>query len=380
MSKGSVELVGVVKRYNDTPAVKDINLFIEGSSYCCLLGPSGCGKSTTLRMIAGHESVTEGDILLNNRNVTGLPPRRRGTALMFQNYALFPHLNSLDNVAFSLRIAGVATAERRARARDMLALVNMEDYADALPDQLSGGQQQRVALARALINQPEVILLDEPLSALDPFLRNRMRTELKRIQKQLGITFIHVTHSQEEAFALADQVVVMNNGSIEQVDTPPGLFGAPRTAFVAGFIGGHNILEGPVRDHEMLIGDQIRVPLPPGSEAGGQPSGVSLRCDHITVHRTPPVGSASLAMTITAVEYQGRYVQLQGDCGDGLVLAVYQSDRDYLAHPVQDGDTVHLSWHASDLNPLYNTPAPNGVPPIATPINDIPVLQGETHV
>lgn len=379
MSKGSVELVGVVKRYHDKPAVKDINLYIEGSSYCCLLGPSGCGKSTTLRMIAGHEAVTEGDILLNNRNVTGLLPRRRGTALMFQNYALFPHLNSLDNVAFSLRIAGVGTSERRARARDMLALVNMEDYAGALPDQLSGGQQQRVALARALINQPEVILLDEPLSALDPFLRTRMRTELKRIQKQLGITFIHVTHSQEEAFALADQVVVMNNGGIEQVDTPPGLFSAPRTAFVAGFIGGHNILAGPVRDQHILIGDRIRMPLPPGTDQNASPTGASLRCDHIAIHRTPPAGTGSLPMVIRVVEYQGRYVHLQGVCGDGLTLSVYQSDSDYLSHPAQDGDTVHLSWHPRDLNPLYDTPAPTGVPPIASPITQ-PVLQGEIHV
>lgn len=379
MSKGSVELVGVVKRYDDTPAVKDINLYIEGSSYCCLLGPSGCGKSTTLRMIAGHESVTEGDILLNNRNVTGLPPRKRGTALMFQNYALFPHLNSLDNVAFSLRIAGVGTSERRARARDMLALVNMENYAQALPDQLSGGQQQRVALARALINQPEVILLDEPLSALDPFLRTRMRTELKRIQKQLGITFIHVTHSQEEAFALADQVVVMNNGGIEQVDTPPDLFRAPRTAFVAGFIGGHNILEGDIRDGQIAIGENIRVPLPPGNDHGTSPSAASLRCDHIRIHRSPPLDTASLPMTIRVVEYQGRYVHLQGDCGNGLTLSVFQGDSEYLTHPVQDGDTIHLSWHTRDLNPLYDTPVPTGVPPIATPITEEPILQGETH-
>lgn len=379
MSNGSVELVGVVKRYGDSPAVKNINLYIEGSSYCCLLGPSGCGKSTTLRMIAGHESVTEGDILLSNRNVTDLPPRRRGTALMFQNYALFPHLNSLDNVAFSLRIAGVAPAERRARAREMLALVNMEDYSEALPDQLSGGQQQRVALARALINQPEVILLDEPLSALDPFLRNRMRTELKRIQKQLGITFIHVTHSQEEAFALADQVVVMSNGSIEQVDTPPALFSAPRTAFVAGFIGGHNIIEGTVHNREILVSDGIRLPLPPGTEAREQPAGVSLRCDHISIHASPPTNTTSLPMTITAVEYQGRYVQLQGDCGDGLSLAVFQSDQDYLAHPSREGDTVHVSWHPRDLNMLYRTPEPSGVSPFVKPINEKPIPQGETH-
>jgi putative spermidine/putrescine transport system ATP-binding protein len=356
MGAGSVELVGVVKRYDeDVAAVREINLSIPGGSYCCLLGPSGCGKSTTLRMIAGHEEVTEGDILLNNRNVTDLSPRKRGTAMMFQNYALFPHLNSLDNVAFSLRIAGVAGDERRSRAREMLALVNMESFADALPDQLSGGQQQRVALARALINQPEVILLDEPLSALDPFLRTRMRTELKKIQQQLGITFIHVTHSQDEAFALADQVVVMNEGIIEQVDPPATIFRSPRTAFVASFIGGHNIIEGTFMSQGLRVSNQLTLPTPSwSSEHGLAPVGVSLRCDRISVQHSPTAASLVTSMKILFVEYQGRYVHLQGRCADGLTLSVYQSDSDFLVHPVQEGDTVYLDWSPQDLNPLYS--------------------------
>jgi len=332
MKKGAVELVGVVKRYGDSTAVKEINLSIPGGAYCCLLGPSGCGKSTTLRMIAGHETVSEGDILLNNRNVTDLPPRKRGTALMFQNYALFPHLNSLDNVAFSLKIAGVGKSDRRARAHEMLQLVNMDGYAEAFPDQLSGGQQQRVALARALINQPDVILLDEPLSALDPFLRTRMRAELKRIQQQLGITFVHVTHSQEEAFALADSVVVMNNGLIEQIDSPQGIFRTPRTAFVASFIGGHNIIEGRL--------------------AGVDQAEVSLRCDHIRVSPQQFESARPQPLRVESVEYQGSYVLLRCQSDQGLQLSIHQPDSEYLQAPLHPGDPAWVGWNSTDLNPL----------------------------
>ena len=208
-------------------------------------------------MIAGHELASEGDIILGGANVTNLPPAKRGTAMMFQSYALFPHLTVLDNVAFSLKMAGVGKAERHAKAADMLKLVDMAQYSQRLPAQLSGGQQQRVALARALITDPQILLLDEPLSALDPFLRVRMRAELKRLQKELGITFIHVTHGQDEAMALADMIVIMNNGRIEQQGAPREIFSKPATEFVARFIGGHNILDrrtgqdrGAHRPHE----------------------------------------------------------------------------------------------------------------------------------
>jgi len=209
-----VQLVAVSKRFGVTTAVDRVSLRIPHARYCCLLGPSGCGKTTTLRMIAGHEAVTEGDILIGGMNVTGLPLIRRGTAMMFQSYALFPHLNCLDNVAFSLTMRGVGKAERHRTAREFLALVHLEQYAERLPSQLSGGQQQRVALARALITRPRVLLLDEPLSALDPFLRGKVREELKWLQRELGISFIHVTHCQDEAMALADLMVVMENGEI----------------------------------------------------------------------------------------------------------------------------------------------------------------------
>ena len=238
----ALELVQLTKQYGGVTAVDTINLEIPAGSYCCLLGPSGCGKTSTLRMVAGHESVTSGDILVGPKNVTDLPPADRNTAMMFQSYALFPHLSVIDNVAFALKMKGVAKAERHAEARKLLELVDMQPYAARLPAQLSGGQQQRVALARALITSPQILLLDEPLSALDPFLRLRMRTELKKLQRELGISFIQVTHGQDEAMALADIVVLMNGGRIEQHGTPREIFHHPRTEFAAKFIGGHNVI------------------------------------------------------------------------------------------------------------------------------------------
>jgi putative spermidine/putrescine transport system ATP-binding protein len=242
MTGSSLELAALTKLYGNTVAVDAIDLKVPADSYCCLLGPSGCGKTSTLRLVAGHETASSGDIIIGTKNVTEMPPADRGTAMMFQSYALFPHLNAADNVAFSLKMRGVPKAERRAKAMEMLALVDMTRYAERLPAQLSGGQQQRAALARALITKPQILLLDEPLSALDPFLRIKVRTELKRLQKELGISFVHVTHSQDEAMALADLIVVMNAGRIEQSGSPRDVFNAPRTAFVAQFMGGHNVI------------------------------------------------------------------------------------------------------------------------------------------
>ena len=238
----ALELVAVTKRYDTTLAVDNVNLKIPAGTYCCLLGPSGCGKTSTLRMIAGHEAVSAGDIILGAQNVTDHEPAKRGTAMMFQSYALFPHLSVLDNVAFALKMRGIDKPTRHKRAGELLELVAMSQYAGRLPAQLSGGQQQRVALARALITEPQILLLDEPLSALDPFLRVKMRGELKRLQRELGISFIQVTHGQEEAMALADHIVVMNHGRIEQQGTAREIFHHPRTEFVARFIGGHNVL------------------------------------------------------------------------------------------------------------------------------------------
>ncbi|MER8575516.1 ABC transporter ATP-binding protein, partial [Mesorhizobium sp. M1374] len=238
MSKAAeIDIVSVSKVYGTTTAVEGISLKIPAGTYCCLLGPSGCGKTSTLRMIAGHESISSGDVRLGNVVVTDLPPAKRGTAMMFQSYALFPHLDLIDNVAFSLKMKGVDKEKRRAKALDMLKLMQMEAYATRRPAQLSGGQQQRVALARALITDPEALLLDEPLSALDPFLKIRMRAELKKLQASLGITFVHVTHSQEEAMALADLIVVMNDGRIEQAAAPRARVEPPAPPLDAPVLG-----------------------------------------------------------------------------------------------------------------------------------------------
>ena len=238
----NLEFAALTKKYGETIAVDKINLKIPSGTYCCFLGPSGCGKTSTLRMIAGHEDISGGDILLGSKIINNFPPAKRGTAMMFQNYALFPHLSCLDNVGFALKMRGVKKIERINKSLEMLKLVQMDDFSDRFPDQLSGGQQQRVALARALITNPSILLLDEPLSALDPFLRIRMRSELKILQKKLGISFIHVTHSQDEAMALADMIVVMNKGKIEQVGDPYEVFNKPKNEFIANFVGGHNVI------------------------------------------------------------------------------------------------------------------------------------------
>jgi putative spermidine/putrescine transport system ATP-binding protein len=316
----SLVLTALVKRYGNTVAVDGIDLSIPSGSYCCLLGPSGCGKTSTLRMIAGHELASDGQILLGGKYITHSAAADRGTAMMFQSYALFPHLSVLDNVAFSWKMRGKPVAERHARAKELLQLVAMTPYLARLPSELSGGQQQRVALARALMTEPRVLLLDEPLSALDPFLRVQMRAELKRWQQELGFTFVHVTHSQEEAMALADQVVVMNHGRIEQTGSPREVFNAPRSEFVARFMGAHNVIA-----------------------SGSGP--IAVRSDRMQLQREAH-GSARAA-AIKAIEYQGTYVQLslapQGEPADTQWTATV-ADAAFDASPLQPGETVYVSW------------------------------------
>ena len=318
-----VELITLTKRYGQTVAVDGIDLKVRSGAYCCLLGPSGCGKTTTLRMIGGHETVSSGDVVIGPKAVGDATPAERGTAMMFQSYALFPHLNCRDNVAFSLRMRGVGKAERRAKALAMLDLVQMAHLAERLPAQLSGGQQQRVALARALVTGPKVLLLDEPLSALDPFLRVRMRTELKRIQAELGLTFIHVTHSQEEAMALSDLVVVMNGGRIEQAADPRTVFERPATAFVARFIGGHNVIR---------LADATEI---------------AVRADRMRLG--PEAGAEAVPAKVVSIEYQGTSVHV-GFEADGLgggapaALTAVIADGAYAGRPLALGQTVPLGW------------------------------------
>ena len=247
-----VRLENVTKRFQDVVAVDDLSLEVESGKFYALLGPSGCGKTTTLRMIGGFEDPTEGTIYLGERTVTGLPPHKRDVNTVFQSYALFPHLSIYENVAFGLRRKGVRGSDLKGRVEQMLRVVGLEGYGGRRPRQLSGGQQQRVALARALVNGPRVLLLDEPLGALDLKLRKEMQLELKRIQHEMQLTFVHVTHDQEEAMTMADSIVVMNRGRIEQAGEPAELYERPRTAFVANFLGVSNLLAGTVAGPEAV--------------------------------------------------------------------------------------------------------------------------------
>jgi spermidine/putrescine transport system ATP-binding protein len=264
-----VRIAHVTKRFDDVVAVDDLTLEIEAGTFTALLGPSGCGKTTTLRMIGGFEEPTDGTIFLGDVPVTRLPPHKRDVNTVFQSYALFPHLTIEENVAFGLRRKGVKGDELRSRVGDMLRVVGLEGYGARRPRQLSGGQQQRVALARALVNHPRVLLLDEPLGALDLKLRKEMQLELKRIQHEMQLTFVHVTHDQEEAMTMADVIVVMNGGRIEQLGTPADLYERPRTAFVAGFLGVSNLLTGTVTAPDAVdVGGGRTLRLAPGTLDG----------------------------------------------------------------------------------------------------------------
>ncbi len=353
MSKAAeIDIASVSKVYGATTAVHAISLKIPAGSYCCFLGPSGCGKTSTLRMIAGHESISSGDIRLGNVVVTDFPPARRGTAMMFQSYALFPHLDLVDNVAFSLKMKGIDRNERRAKALEMLRLMQMEAYASRRPAQLSGGQQQRVALARALITDPEALLLDEPLSALDPFLKIRMRAELKKLQKTLGITFVHVTHSQEEAMALADLIVIMNDGRIEQAASPRQVFEKPATAFVARFMGDHNVLSGRVTSSGEGI---LTLAAPEGQSFSvrgtgrevGEAIDIGIRTDRV---RLTAADDRTLGFSgiVSNIEYRGSSVKITVLGAGSDDFTVIASDSDYFAKPVSVGDAVSLSWALED--------------------------------
>ncbi|NVP57423.1 ABC transporter ATP-binding protein [Mycoplana rhizolycopersici] len=347
-----IDIASVSKVYGQSTAVQAISLKIPAGTYCCLLGPSGCGKTSTLRMIAGHESITSGDIRLGNVVVTDLPPARRGTAMMFQSYALFPHLDLVDNVAFSLKMKGVEKDERRQKALDMLRLMQLEAYATRRPAQLSGGQQQRVALARALITDPEALLLDEPLSALDPFLKIRMRAELKRLQTSLGITFVHVTHSQEEAMALADLIVVMNDGRIEQAAAPRTVFERPATAFVARFMGDHNVISGRavasgngVVTLEVANGGQFKA-IGDAADIGG-PVDIAVRTDRVRIGHPDQAGLGFNGI-VSNIEYRGSTVKLTFDGAGVEDFTAILDDATFFQQTIRVGDAVPLSWGGAD--------------------------------
>jgi putative spermidine/putrescine transport system ATP-binding protein len=356
--RGDIELAGVCKTFDGVTNVVDgVNLKIEDGAYCCFLGPSGCGKTTILRMIAGHEDPTAGEIVIGGQNVVGLPPVARRTAMMFQSYALFPHLSVRENIAFALRVRGMPKAERLRVADAMIEKVRLTQFADRLSSHLSGGQQQRVALARAAITEPRVLLLDEPLSALDEQLRVQMRQELRRMQRELGITFIHVTHTQLEAIALADLVVVMEQGRIKQAGSAREIYAHPRDRFVAEFLGGQNVLSGRVEkvNGESFVLAQpqqghIEVPLRARSPvSAGDHVNVAVRRDDVVLIRAGqalPPGHAALPGRVLAIEYQGYFVKVMLDAQQDEEFVAYVPEQAFFSDPLDVGDLVFATWAA----------------------------------
>lgn len=337
-----VRLQRLTKRFDDVVAVDDISLDIERGRFVALLGPSGCGKTTTLRMIGGFEEPTAGRILLGEREVGTLPPYKRDVNTVFQSYALFPHLTVFDNVAFGLRYRKVSRPEARRRAVEALELVGLHGMEMRKPRQLSGGQQQRVALARALVNHPRVLLLDEPLGALDLKLRKQMQLELKRIQHEVGITFIHVTHDQEEAMTMADQIVVMDSGHIEQAGTPSELYEQPATAFVASFLGVSNLLGGFVTGPDRVrLEDGTEVSVPSSALAGRTGKvAIGIRPEKIR----PGAGELNeLSGPVTETAYIGVSTQYIVQTPAGSVTVYVQNER-VGADAVAPGEQLTLSW------------------------------------
>ena len=302
MSKELIRLVNCRMDFDGETVLDSINIYFNNSEFLTLLGPSGCGKTTTLRIIGGFLQPTSGDVLFDGVRINDVPPHKRRVNTVFQKYALFPHLNVFENVAFGLRIAKLPQKEVEARVTEMLEIVSLKGFEKRKPDQLSGGQQQRVAIARALVNRPEVLLLDEPLGALDLRLRKDMQNELKRIQQQLGITFIYVTHDQEEALAMSDTVVVMDRGRIQQIGTPEGIYNEPKNAFVADFIGESNILDGVMRADYVVefFGRKFRC-LDKGF-AKDEPVDVVIRPEDVDI--VPP-DNGHLCGTVTSVTFKG---------------------------------------------------------------------------
>jgi spermidine/putrescine transport system ATP-binding protein len=355
----AIELVGIAKhfqsRHGRVAAVDGIDLVIGEGEFFSLLGPSGCGKTTTLRMIGGFEEPTDGQILLYGSDVVGVPPNRRDVNMVFQSYALFPHMSVFDNVAFGLERKSVAKAEVVRRANEMLELVQLEGKSDRRPRELSGGQQQRVALARALVNRPRALLLDEPLAALDLKLRQAMQLELKRIQREVGITFVFVTHDQNEALTMSDRLVVMNAGRIEQLGSPREVYEHPRTRFVAGFIGTSNLLNGTVRtidgttavletapEENLVVADASRA-----DASVGKMLDLTVRPEKIVLSiERPDPGRCALRGRVREVVYLGTSTQYAVTTSQGFDLLVFVQNASDAADIARRDQDVWLSWRA----------------------------------
>ncbi len=308
-----IHLENISKEYDGVTVLSDINLYIRKKEFVTLLGPSGCGKTTTLRIIGGFEYPSTGRVMFEGEDITALPPYKRRVNTVFQKYALFPHLNVHDNIAFGLKLKKMGRAEINRRVDRMLNLVNMSGYGKRSVDSLSGGQQQRIAIARSLVNEPEVLLLDEPLGALDLKLRKEMQLELKSMQQQLGITFLYVTHDQEEALTMSDTIVVMNNGRILQIGTPKTIYDEPANAFVANFIGESNIIRGIMLRDELVHFGGVDFPCVDSGFGENTPVDVVVRPEDVVI-----VGEdiGQLTGTVKSVLFKGVHYEMMIDTGD----------------------------------------------------------------
>jgi spermidine/putrescine ABC transporter ATP-binding subunit len=360
----AIELVDVVKEFQArgevVVAVRGLDLTIREGEFFSLLGPSGCGKTTTMRMIAGFEEPTRGGIRLHGADVTGIPPNKRDVNMVFQSYALFPHMTVFENVAFGLRRKKAAKEEITRRVGEMLEIVDLGGRGERRPRELSGGQQQRVALARALVNRPRALLLDEPLGALDLKLRQAMQVELKRIQREVGITFVYVTHDQGEALTMSDRIAVMNDGAIEHLGTPREIYEHPKTRFVAGFIGTSNLLSGTVARVdagqaviEVSPEERIIVPVHDLGVAPGSTLELTVRPEKIQLSSTRPSDQGCvLRGSVTEVVYLGTSTNFSVTTTTGADIVVFQQNSAVAGEAVERGDNVWLSWQPEHSYPI----------------------------
>jgi spermidine/putrescine transport system ATP-binding protein len=363
-----IELRGLSKRYGDALAADSVTLDIAAGEFFSLLGPSGCGKTTTLRMIAGFEEPTAGTVTLDGEDVTWVSPRRRKVNMVFQDYALFPHMTVAENVAFGLKLSKVPKAELRERVARILASVRLEGYESRRPAQLSGGQRQRVALARALVNEPAALLLDEPLGALDLKLRKEMQLELKAIQQRTGTTFVYVTHDQEEALTMSDRIAVMNGGKVEQIDTARAVYDRPATEFVADFIGTSNLLALRVDRREagtvaMDLGDGMAIVAPdPGG--GGDLFSITVRPEKVCLGTEPGPGWSCVRGRIAQNVFLGSVTQLLIELQTGETLTVHELNDDEEAARLAPGAEVTVGWAVTNSYAVGTAApaAPAGVP------------------
>lgn len=339
-----VEIDGITKLYGDSVAIRDVSMTVSAGEFVTILGPSGCGKSTLLRMISGFAEPTSGDIRVGGRSVVGLPPYKRDTAMVFQDYALFPHRTVAENIAFGLRMRKVDKPEITRRVDEMLELINLEDFGKRRVSEISGGQAQRVALGRALVVRPAVLLLDEPLGALDMKLRKQMQTELKKIHRELGLTFIAVTHDQEEALTLSDRIAVMNSGRIEQFDAPEALYRRPVTRFVADFVGGANLIDAEIGPSGTLLVNGKFLAEMPADIIGTRPVGsavcVVVRPEILSTSGTGG-NEIGIEAVVTEVLFSGAVQQIVGRLPDGKILVAHESA---LRPSLNRGQTVTFSW------------------------------------